>query len=105
MRSVVVVFPASICAMMPMFLQRDSGTCRGTLNLNSFPTSKAVLDCRIAELPNCGIVFQFGNSAVTRFGNLLSPAVMRERLVRFRHAVHVFLLLDGRAAVVGRVQQ
>src|SRR5581483_3154156 len=30
---------------------------------------------------------------------------MRERLVGFGHAMHVFFLLDGRAAVVGRVQQ
>jgi hypothetical protein len=27
MRSVVVVLPASMCAMMPMFLQRSNGTC------------------------------------------------------------------------------
>src|SRR5581483_3349437 len=33
------------------------------------------------------------------------PAVMRERFVRFRHSVYVFLLLDRRAAVVGRVEQ
>ena len=30
---------------------------------------------------------------------------MRKRLVRFRHAMHVFFLLDGGAAAVGRVQQ
>jgi hypothetical protein len=30
MRSVVVVFPASMWAMMPMFLQRSNGTVLGT---------------------------------------------------------------------------
>jgi hypothetical protein len=30
MRSVVVVLPASMCAMMPMFLQRSNGTVLGT---------------------------------------------------------------------------
>jgi hypothetical protein len=30
MRSVVVVFPASMCAMMPIFLQRSNGTVLGT---------------------------------------------------------------------------
>src|ERR1700735_2624596 len=38
MRSVVVVFPASMCAMIPMFRQRLSGTCRGTiLSLSLLP--------------------------------------------------------------------
>src|SRR5215469_1341951 len=31
MRSVVVVLPASMCAMMPIFLQRSNGTCLGTI--------------------------------------------------------------------------
>src|SRR5690348_12334376 len=33
------------------------------------------------------------------------PAVVRERLVGLRHAVHVFFLLYRSAAAVGRVQQ
>jgi hypothetical protein len=36
MRSVVVVFPASMWAMMPMFLQRSNGTVLGTAFLYSF---------------------------------------------------------------------
>jgi hypothetical protein len=35
MRSVVVVLPASMWAMMPMFLQRSNGTVLGT-TINSF---------------------------------------------------------------------
>src|SRR5713226_181695 len=34
-----------------------------------------------------------------------SPPVMRERLVRFRHAVHVFLLLHRSAARIRRINQ
>jgi hypothetical protein len=38
MRSVVVVFPASMWAMMPMFLQRSNGTVLGTtLTLSGAP--------------------------------------------------------------------
>src|SRR5215467_11404962 len=33
------------------------------------------------------------------------PPVMRKRLVRFRHAMHVFFLLDGGAAAVGGIEQ
>jgi hypothetical protein len=36
MRSVVVVLPASMWAMMPMFLQRSNGTVLGTVFLYSF---------------------------------------------------------------------
>jgi hypothetical protein len=36
MRSVVVVFPASMCAMMPMFLQRSNGTVLATFFVYSF---------------------------------------------------------------------
>src|SRR6266436_5201482 len=37
--------------------------------------------------------------------NSFLPAVMRERLVRFRHAVHVFFLFHRSAARIGRVDQ
>src|SRR5262245_43282610 len=40
MRSVVVVLPASMCAMMPMFLQRSNGTVLDTaFFFSSFRTS------------------------------------------------------------------
>src|SRR4051812_37628834 len=38
-------------------------------------------------------------------GRLRLPAVVRERLVGFRHAMHVFALLHGAAAQVARVEQ
>src|SRR5437763_12876491 len=37
MRSVVVVLPASIWAMMPILRQRSNGTVRGILSLYSLP--------------------------------------------------------------------
>src|SRR5690606_30168214 len=33
------------------------------------------------------------------------PAIMREGLVGFRHAMHVFALLDGSATILGRFKQ
>src|SRR6185437_15404130 len=35
----------------------------------------------------------------------ISPPVMRESFVGFRHAVHVFFFLDGRTFTVGGVEQ
>src|SRR5262245_40928592 len=50
-------------------------------------------------------MFRVFSNAVVRGILLLLPAVMRERLVGFRHAVSVFLLLDGISSVVVRVDQ
>src|SRR6266404_7901643 len=74
--------------MMPMFLQRSNGTVLAT----AFSTLLS------------GALDQQTVSAETRPTRSL-PAIMRECLIGFRHAVHVFLLLDGRAAIVGGVQQ
>src|ERR1017187_1395519 len=82
MRSVVVVLPASMCAMMPMFLQRSNGTVLGTASIYSFWGSDFVFDLVI-----------------------LLPPVVRKGLVRFRHAMHIFLLLDGSAFAVGGIEQ
>src|SRR5260370_35890433 len=77
MRSVVVVLPASICAAMPMFLILSSGTVRGI--------------CKKLYLYTLCL--------------FVLPAIMRERLVSFRHAMHVVALLDGAATEVRRVVQ
>src|SRR5579884_2799017 len=68
MRSVVVVLPASMCAMMPMLRVSSMGTVRATV---------------VAPL----------------------PPVMGKGAVGLGHAVHILALLDGPAAVVGRVHQ
>src|SRR3954466_10860587 len=74
MRSVVVVLPASMWAMIPMFRTRSSAT--------------AV--CVAAMSPIC-------------LPWAWLPAVVRERLVRLCHPVDVVLLLVRRALLVERV--
>src|SRR5208282_208266 len=93
MRSVVVVLPASMWAMMPMFLQRSNGTVLGT-TLNSFWGSE------IIDYP---VETRLAASHTPPMASL--PSVMRERLIRFRHAMHVFFLLDGSAFAVRGIEQ
>src|SRR5690242_17997019 len=88
MRSVVVVLPASMWAMMPMFLQRSNGTCLGTLFLNFL-----------------ALLYPPATAGGTDVLISISPAIMRESLVGFGHAVNIFLLLDRRAATIGCVEQ
>src|SRR5215470_6819713 len=95
MRSVVVVLPASMCAMMPMFLQRSNGTVLAT-------AFSALLSGALEpNWSSCGDTLLVAQGP----GRAFLPPVMREGLVGFRHAVHIFLLLDGGAAIVGRIQQ
>src|SRR5258706_1759720 len=86
MRSVDVVLPASMCAMIPML--------RVSSSLNTRPTAPGALFSLVL----------FATASATMSSNSL-PAIMRECLVCFRHAMHVFLLLHGAAACVGRVNQ
>src|SRR5579872_2554285 len=85
MRSVDVVLPASMCAIIPMLRVSSSLKARPMI-------------CCAAPLVSV---------AITVFQSLpkLLPAIVRERLVGFRHTVNVFLLLDGAAARIGRVNQ
>src|ERR1700722_7466001 len=96
MRSVAVVFPASMCAMIPMFRQRFNGTVRATVSL-SLRTS--VRCC--TSIP----VIPTSPATSYRLAKAQLPAIGRESLVGFGHAVHVFLLLHRRAAPIGRIQQ
>src|SRR5579859_5787617 len=85
MRSVDVVFPASMCAIMPML--------RVSSSLKPRPAA-----CCDFSLVSVAITGSF--SSVPPL-----PAIMRERLVRYCHAVHVFLFLDGPAARICSVNQ
>src|SRR6266481_382003 len=92
MRSVVVVLPASMWAMMPMLRVFSSEYCRSTASSSAF---SAIYDMRR------------GGSA---YGPPLRsvawlPAIMRERLVGLRHLVRVFSLLHRRASVARGVEQ
>src|ERR1700722_15282447 len=81
MRSVVVVLPASMCAMIPMLrtLARSAAVMVAT-----FRSSSLMLDC----------------SAVW-----VLPAIMREGLVGLRHLVRVLAALDAGAKAVTGVEQ
>src|SRR5260370_18323344 len=87
MRSVEVVFAASMCAMIPML--------RVSSSLNALPMVPETAFFSPARV---------ATASLTTATNPLPP-VMRERLVRFRHAVHVFLLLHGPAARIRRIDQ
>src|SRR5262245_61788202 len=76
MRSVVVVFPASMCAMMPM--------------LRNFESSVAFIS-------------PTGSRERSRSSSL--PTVMGERLVRVGHTMRVLALLDGVAAAACGIHQ
>src|SRR5712692_2185610 len=87
MRSVDVVFPASMCAMIPML--------RVSSSLNALPI-----------VPEAAFFSPTRVATVSLTPTTHSlPAVIRERLVRFRHAVHVFLLLHRPATRIRRVNQ
>src|SRR2546425_11436444 len=87
MRSVDVVFPASICAMIPML--------RVSSSLNALPM-----------VPETALLspVRVATASLTSIPNPL-PTVMREGLVGLRHAVHVFFFLDRPAARIGGVNQ
>src|SRR3989442_1322028 len=91
MRSVVVVLPASIWAMIPMLRVFSSEYCRSTSA--SLPPYDSLHEKRGVRLrPPLHFV-------------LWLPAIMRERLVGLRHLVRVFSLLHGGAAVAGGIEQ
>src|SRR5580765_6048900 len=80
MRSVVVVLPASMWAMMPMFRVLSSDAWRAMSKIHVPP----------------------GVARVTNVCCL--PAIVSEGLVGLSHLVRVFLLLERPAAKRGRVQ-
>src|SRR6266567_5033975 len=87
MRSVDVVFPAPMCAMIPML--------RVSSSLNALPIAPVTAFFSPARV---------ATASLTKTIHSL-PTVMRERLVRFCHAVYVFLLLHSSAARIRRINQ
>src|SRR3989442_13888602 len=86
MRSVVVVLPASIWAMIPMLRVFSSEYCRSTSA--SLPPYDSLHEKRGVRLrPPLYFV-------------LWLPPIMRERLVGLRHLVRVFSLLHGGSSVI-----
>src|SRR3712207_4045211 len=86
MRSVVVVLPASMCAMIPMLrvLARAAW-------VSAISTPRSLVP------PGPGVA--------RPAGGVLSPAVVREGLVRLGHLVRVLAPLHGGTEAVARVEQ
>src|SRR5260370_26570502 len=91
-RRVVEVFPSSICVMIAML--RYSSSLNALLRA---PGTTFFSPARVATASLTPTTY----SLLAPF----LPAIMRERLVRFRHTMHVFLLLHRSAARVRRVNQ
>src|SRR6266487_4193149 len=90
MRSVVVVLPASICAMIPMLRTLASST--------AVWVATACFPCSL-------VVFPANPLCLTGFRLLPLPAVVGEGLVRFGHLVGVLAALHARPEAVARVEQ
>src|ERR1044072_4490940 len=133
MRSVVVVLPASMCAMMPMLrvfsrecflamtsvLLAASGCCASFYCCSSSPNTAGVLVwLRGPPLDSAPARVQPGGWEHCRVSpsplrplpgggqrEPPLPAVVGESLVGFGHPVGVLLLLDRGAAVVGGIEQ
>src|ERR1700704_629719 len=90
MRSVEVVFPASMCAMMPILRVSASCALRAISNVPVLSPLK---------FETCPVL---SSSPPARD---YLPAIVREGLVGFGHAMNVFLLLHRAASAIGRVHQ
>src|SRR6476659_8514148 len=104
MRSVVVVLPASMCAMMPMLrtLVRSVRTSSAT-RISSRSLRKFCGACRAA----CGPARGFRHAArpdERAAYRALSPAVVREGLVGLGHLVRVLATLHRGTKAVRRVE-
>ena len=94
-----MVFPASMCAMMPMLRVSSSLNARPIFPEQlSSPARFATLQSHPSPLinPNSAPLSRARSNLLSRRPSL--PAIMREGLVGFGHAVNVFLLLHRAAA-------
>src|SRR5688500_19121443 len=87
MRSLVVVFPASICAAIPIFRVRSWVYCRPG-EFTDFCSITASIFVQGIKTPRC-----FGHGAYL-FKKPFLPAEVRERFVRLRHLMHFVPLAD-----------
>src|SRR5438876_10183301 len=123
MRSVVVVFPASMWAMMPMFRILSSAVVRGIAFLYSAKT-RGDQDARVGRSRSAVIgrlsassmqdplrqgpeivCLRFSRGAACCARTFSLPPVMRESPIGFRHPVRVFLLLYRLAFALRRQDQ
>src|SRR6478736_6421427 len=98
MRSVVVVLPASMCAMMPMLrtLFRSVSTSCATGLFPARCSCRPLRDqCYLCCQPALEEPTHSGNAGAAQYvpPGVDSPAVVRERLVGFGHLVSVLATL------------
>src|SRR3954447_11018127 len=104
MRSVVVVFPASICAMIPMLRVSASGNSR----IGSPDEPRPLIASAAWAISSSFFFVSRKTTGSPRPSVLLSdrlPAVMGERAVRLGHAVHVLALLHCGARALKSIEQ
>ena len=104
MRSVDVVLPASMCAMIPMLRVCSSLNARAIFLRNSLFLA-AICYCLNHNFNLLTTTASSNRRFHRQILNAQLPAIVREGLVRFRHAVHVFFLLHRSAAPIGGVHQ
>src|SRR3954469_7290372 len=92
MRSVVVVLPASMCAMIPMLRVLASWAALAITYSSSFGSA-------------CGFRGSPGLPPAAGADERASPAVVREGLVGLGHLVRVLAPLHGGTQTVARVEQ
>src|ERR1700688_2412586 len=108
MRSVDVVFPASICAIIPMLRVSSSLNallmcpCSACFADTCFPESGFAVPCFVNSccVKSFTVTIQPSFKCVT-----LLPAIVCESLVSFGHAMHVFFFLHGAATSVRSIDQ
>src|SRR3978361_1118382 len=97
MRSVVVVLPASMCAMIPMLRVLASWAALAITYSSFFGSACGFRGYNLWKRP--------GFPRAAGAGERTSPAVVREGLVRLGHLVRVLAPLDGGTEAVARVEQ
>src|SRR3712207_1311521 len=98
MRSVVVVLPASMCAMIPMLRVLARVALVSAMALSSVVRSAGGSSGGGPDRPPAA-------GAGLRPAGVHSPAVVREGLVRLGHLVGVLAALDRGSQTVARVEQ
>src|SRR5690349_5698487 len=103
MRSVVVVLPASICAMIPMLRTLSRAFVATVASSSSQLLRDGVLLARVVRGQHQYSAEQ-GCDIPARRRSVL-PAIVSESLVRLGHLVRVLASLDRGTEAVGGVQQ
>src|SRR5262249_7678216 len=108
-RSVVVVFPASICAMMPIFRIFSRDTKRGTTASFRYNARTMLRGHSQCPLPYTILIYETvrrrtkratGGQAEQRL-----PTIVREGFICFCHTMRIFSLFHCTASVVIRFDQ